>query len=189
MPGWHHRQRTPDYMDWLAIQTIPRREPTAAANLNSSGLETFLPLFRRFVPTQYKQASTGRYGYYLIESLFPGYLFARLQDTDWGTVRRAQGVRSLVRMGDRPARVDEWIIEGIRLRMNEDGLCEPQKPAYSDLLPDTLVEIRSGLTGIFIEGLNGGERVALLMNIMGCDRRVILDRADVTPALRAMGIQ
>lgn len=160
---------------WFAIHTIGRREAVAASNLASASIETFLPLLRHPVQTKYQS-------YHSVDPLFPGYLFARFEISNWPLIRKEQGVR-VVRVGERPAIVDDWIIEGIRSRMNEMGYAESVKRRYSALEPGDVVVMKSGawagLTGIFLEGMKGGERVAVLMRILGAERRVPMDRADV----------
>lgn len=169
-------------LSWLAIQTIGRREVVAASNLASASIETFLPLLRRRIETRFQK-------YHTVDPLFPCYLFARFDIADWPLIRREQGVR-VVRTGERPALVEDWVIEGLRSRMNELGYAEavpstPVRTIYPPIKRGTPVVMQkgawTGLTGIFAEGLSGGERVAVLMRILGAERRVVLSRGDVEP--------
>src|SRR4026208_972440 len=105
---------------WFAIQTIAKREALTAANFAASAIETFLPMFRESYRVKTKHQT---YLSHTTGPLFPGYLFARFDLGDWPLIRKSRGVR-VVRVGDRPARVDDWIIEGLRERMNEAGYAE-----------------------------------------------------------------
>jgi len=182
---------------WHAIQTIGKREAAAAACLERAAIETLLPFYKYRVVRTYKRyygdfCQTVKQDSEATEPLFPGYLFARFAIEEWPLIRRERGVR-VVRVGEQPAVVEEWIIEGIRLRMNESGVTVPVKPVYADLEPGSLVvgcgnTSWAGITGVFLEGLKGGERVAVLMNLLGCERRVILPRADVEPVFQSAAV-
>ena len=57
--------------------------------------------------------------------MFPRYLFIQLSEKtdDWGPIRSTFGVSNLVRFGQLPARVPDYLISTIKVREDEAGLC------------------------------------------------------------------
>ena len=81
---------------WYCLKTQTKREAIAAAHLRElEGVEVFCPMLR------YRKA-TRRGKVWWVEALFPGYLLARFRlSTDERAVMYSQGVRGLVRFGER----------------------------------------------------------------------------------------
>ena len=113
----------------------------------------------------------------VIEALFPRYLFIQLdQETDnWAPIRSTVGVSALVRFGFRPAHVPDELVAFLRTR-EEDGL--HRLPA-SHFAPGNTVRISEGLMqgyeGILLAKV-GKDRVLILLNILGKQSKVLVDR-------------
>ena len=110
-------------MHWYLVHTKPRQEKCALENLARQGYECYLPS----LPTEKL-----RQGLLTVaaEPLFPRYLFIRLGVEDscksWAPIRSTRGVSRLVRFGLEPARVDDALVELLRVR--EAGLqAEPER--------------------------------------------------------------
>jgi transcriptional antiterminator RfaH len=109
--------------------------------------------------------------------LFPGYAFVLIQ-LQWHAARWCPGVRRLVMDGLQPARVPDAVIEGIRAR-ERNGAIELPK---NGLKPGVKVRL---LAGPFREhvaiyaGMSGLERVAVLLSLLGGERRITLARRDI----------
>lgn len=142
---------------WYAVHTKPRQEAIAEAFLAQSGLETFYP---RIAPAK---------------SLFPGYIFTRFDAmTQLRLVKYSKGVSSVVSFGDKPAPVDESLIEAIRARM-KDGLVHLDPPSFTK---GERVEIKEGplegVSGIFDSRIKDTDRVVILLNMIACQSRVVV---------------
>lgn len=142
---------------WYAVHTKPRQEAIAEAFLIQSGLETFYP---RIAPTK---------------SLFPGYIFTRFDaETQLRLVKYSKGVSSVVSFGDKPAPVDESLIEAIKVRM-KDGLVHLDPPSF---IKGEKVEIKEGplegVSGIFDSQVKDSDRVVILLNMIAGQSRVIV---------------
>ena len=100
-------------MYWYLIHTKPRQERCALENLERQGYPCFLPTFPAEKLRQGAIALTD-------EPLFPRYLFIRLARNDsaksWGPIRSTRGVSRLVTFGLEPAKVDNALIEILRVR-------------------------------------------------------------------------
>jgi transcriptional antiterminator RfaH len=158
---------------WYALQTQRRREAIAEASLQRRGVAVFCPRYRcKVILHGYRREVT--------RPLFPSYLFAAFDyRRDLRAVCYAQGVRRLVAFGAEPAEVPNDLLESIAARMT-DGYVRLDPPP---LRTGDRVEIVAGLlrghTGIFQEHLNGAERVAILLDTLKYNARVILDRIAV----------
>ena len=113
-------------MYWYLIHAKPRQETLALENLERQGYECYLPLLKREKLVRRKRMLVE-------EALFPGYLFIHLDTSssgqNWGPIRSTVGVRTLVRFGDQPAKVDARLIDA--LRAHEQAQNEEPRPLFS----------------------------------------------------------
>ncbi|MFA7256293.1 MAG: transcription termination/antitermination NusG family protein [Kiritimatiellales bacterium] len=146
---------------WYCIRTQTKREHIAVGQLKRlEGVEVFCPRIRF-------RRNTKRGKVWFDEALFPGYLFARF---DFNAMVRAVsgtvGVRGLVRFANECAQVPEYVVEMLRNEM--DGTV---------IIPES--ELKAGDSAVMVDGamrglqvlirqvLPGGERVKILMELMG----------------------
>lgn len=161
-------------LPWYVIHTQPRREDVAEVNLQGLCAGVFCPRYRR-------RGILHGYVRELVRPLFPSYLFAAFEPRDFRAVHYAHGVRGVVAFGGEPAVVPADLLANIEARMQNGYvvLLPPQ------LEPGQRVEIVAGsfrgYTGIFQAGLKGAERVAILLDTLKYQARVVLDRAAVCP--------
>ena len=160
--------------NWYCIRTRRYKESWVAQQLSELGYDTHLPLLRerRIVRRQLK---------WVIEPLFPCYLFGRFAASDgFCAVSYTRGVVSVVgTLEDGPIAVDEWIITALRER-SVNG-CIEVRPA--PLTPGDELEVVEGpfrgLKALFQQELKAGERVAVLLELLASQVRVELPRAYV----------
>lgn len=157
-----------DGLRWYAIQTKPRKETLVEKRLRDLSLEVFLPWLevRRRIGTRYE---------WVLVPLFPGYLFCRVDLMFSGkAVRYALGVRDFVRFGNRIPDVDPEIIKALQDRCT-NGVAEIRPRIWGT---GERVRIREGVLAgfeaIFEREMGGGERVALLLELLGRRTRVVL---------------
>jgi transcriptional antiterminator RfaH len=153
---------------WYAIQTKPNREKEVERRLSDLNLEAFLPWMRarRRIGTRFR---------WVLVPLFPGYIFCRLDIVISGkSARYSPGVRNFLTFGNRIAEVGDEIIQALRHRC-------PNGVAQVDPFiarPGDTVRINegpfSGLEAVFERPLKGSERVAVLLDILGRQTRLVL---------------
>ena len=157
---------------WFCLRAQPKREHIAAACLRQiSEVEVFCPRVRF-------RKSTKRGPVWFIESMFPGYLFARF---DYGTlhrqIRERPGVSGFVQFGERLALLPDALISEIRTNTGNDEVVEISR----SLEPGQEVEITRGpflgLTALVTRIFTARERVELLIDWMG---RTLHAEANVT---------
>lgn len=158
---------------WYAVYTKPRQERVAAEHLARQSFDCFLPM-----AVNPYQRRTKR-GTLRIEPLFPRYLFlnAVADQQSLGPVRSTQGVCTLVRFGMKLVTVPEAIIRMIRTRMNPDTGVVQLDPTPVE--PGDRVKVFDGpfcgAEGV-LETLNGEKRALLLMELLGRQTPVEVDR-------------
>ena len=117
----------------------------------------------------------GRKFHWVKVPLFPGYVFTRLDMAVSGRLARyAPGVKDFLTFGSQVAEVGEDIIEALRDRC-------PGGVAHIDRViakPGDTVRINegpfSGLEAVFEQTLKSSERVAVLLEILGRQTRIVL---------------
>ncbi len=155
---------------WYAIQTKPRKETVVEKRLINLSLEVFLPWLRC-------RRRVGSRHHWVLAPLFPGYLFCRLDLVRSGKAARyAPGVKDFVRFGNRIAEVGEDVIKALLARCPE-GVAEIRLQSYRAGEPVRIREgLFAGLEAVFEREMTGSERVAILLELLGRQTRLVLSR-------------
>ena len=155
---------------WYLAQTQPRAEAKASLNLSRQGFEIYLPRYL-------KQRRHARRVEPVLAPLFPGYLFVAIDINAqrWLSIDSTFGVTRLVRDGDRPAAVPLAVISALKSREDAKGFVVlDQRPRFS---PGDKIRVLEGAFrdcyGLY-EGMSAGERVAILLDLLGRKVRVVL---------------
>jgi transcription elongation factor/antiterminator RfaH len=155
---------------WFVIHTKPRDEGRVKSNVERMEVETLLPLYKsiRFLHGRMCKVPS---------PLFPNYLFARLNlERHYYKVKWTRGVNRIVGIGNEPTPVSESVIEMLRDRMGDDDTVQ----LVEDLQEGNSVRVTSGplkdFVGIFQKGLSSDGRVRILLNLVGRDLPVQIDR-------------
>ena len=153
---------------WYAIQTKVNREKEVEKRLKDLRLEAFLPFMRA-------RRRIGSRFHWVLAPLFPGYIFCRLDMVLSGKAARySPGVRDFLTFGSRLAEVGEEIIQALHERC-PDGVALIDSVSAQ---PGDMVRINegpfSGLEAVFQQKLKGSERVAVLLEILGRQTRIVV---------------
>jgi transcriptional antiterminator RfaH len=153
---------------WYAIQTKPNREKEVEKRLFDLRLEVFLPWMRA-------RRRIGSRFHWVLVPLFPGYLFCRLDLMESGKAARySPGVKDFLKFGNQIAEVAMEIVTSLRERC-PGGIAEIDPVSA---MPGDAVKINegpfSGLEAIFERKMKGSERVAVLLDILGRQTRLVL---------------
>jgi len=153
---------------WYAIQAKVNRERDVEKRLTNLHLEVFLPRMQ-------VRRRIGRKFHWVKVPLFPGYVFTRLDMALSGRLARyAPGVKDFLTFGSQVAEVGEDIIEALRDRC--PGGVAQIDPVTAK--PGDTVRINegpfSGLEAIFEQKLKSRDRVAVLLEILGRQTRIVL---------------
>jgi transcriptional antiterminator RfaH len=143
------------------VKTQPKREHIAAGRLE------LLPEVEVFCPRIRFRRNTKRGKVWFEEALFPGYLFVRFDmPTLFRAVSSAYGVRGLVRFAGACAHVPDFVMTA--LRSEADGVIVIKEPALKAGDEAVVADgAMRGLRAVVTRVLPGGERVKILMELMG----------------------
>jgi transcriptional antiterminator RfaH len=155
---------------WFLVQSKPRQAERAELNLVQQGYSVFHP---RLMVERIRRGRRVPVN----ESLFPNYLFIRLQRwvDNWYPLRSTRGVARLVAFGREPLPVDDLLIEEIQRRLE----VRPTEPALRLGQKVQIVEGPfRGLDAIF-KANQGEQRVQLLIELLHRQVTVTLPLADI----------
>ena len=163
---------------WYVVHTRPNAEVVAARHLDRQGFSVFLPRYA-------KRRRHARKMEIVPRPLFPRYLFVAvdLAKDRWRAIRSTVGVAGLVCHGDWPTPVPAGVVAALLERCDADHLIDigNQLNYFSGDPVRILDGAFANLIGIF-ERMTDGDRVAVLLNLMGRSVRVMLQRDVLEPA-------
>ena len=164
-----YRDGVKNIVSWYAINTKPRQEDLVELSLRRLGLETFHPKLKQDKFIRRRRRT-------IIGPLFPAYLFARCNmATHYRAINYARGVRRVVSFGSDPAKVDEGMIESMKLSLQE-GCVVIKPPSFTHGQPVRIQEGSfEGLGAIFEREMNDQQRVVLLLRALSYQARVVVD--------------
>jgi transcription elongation factor/antiterminator RfaH len=161
---------------WYVAQTLHHREKVAERHLREQCFRSFFPQFRRTV----RHARTLRE---VVTPVFPGYIFV-IFDTErdrWHSINGTVGVARLLTTLKRPVPVPADIVQALIGAMDVSGCVV----LGANLRVGEVVRVVAGpfVGGLgVLERLDGKGRVRVLLNIMGGQTPLMIDRADLAAA-------
>lgn len=165
---------------WFAVQSLARRETWAARHLSNQNFSVFLPC-RRTTRRHARKLET------ISAPFFPGYLFVHLDLSRdrWRSVNGTYGVARLIMNGDLPAPVPKGVVEALLDASDAEGLLH----GHTQLRIGQIVRVLEGPFTEFVgqlDRLDDGDRVRVLLDIMGGRVPVILPCDSVEPVSRSL---
>lgn len=108
---------------WIAVSTHPHREQIAIEHL-------IRQKFVIYCPMELKRIKHARRVQDVTRPLFPGYIFAEVAPdlAIWRPILSTYGVRAMIRIGDKPAYLDEDFIQGLKAREIDGVIAKPIAP-------------------------------------------------------------
>ena len=161
---------------WYVAQTLHRREKVAEFHLRAQGFRSFFPQFRRTVRHARKLRE-------VVAPVFPGYIFV-IFDTErdrWHSINSTVGVSRLLTALKRPVPVPAEVVQALVGAIDVSGCVV----LGANLRVGQVVRVVAGpfVGGLgVLERLDGKGRVRVLLNIMGGQAPLIIDRADLAAA-------
>lgn len=161
---------------WFAVNTLPRSEARARANLERQGFACFSPLL----------STTNRSGRRLLTRLFPlfpSYIFValNLQQPGWRSVDSTYGVRGLVKQAGCPSPLPSQYVQALQDMTNEHGIFSFSSHVE---VGDNVRFLRGPLTGFIgtLEQMDSHGRITVLLTLLGHASRVKATAGDIAPA-------
>jgi transcriptional antiterminator RfaH len=160
--------------DWYLVQHKPNAYQMAARNLRRQDFDVFLPM---------QEETRRRAGRFRVVTtpLFSGYIFARIgaDPVAMRKINSTYGVSRLVRFGTAyPRPMPASFMAGLLMRCDSDGRLLPPE----ELHEGDRVRLTSGPFADFItrvEHISPDQRIWVLLDIMGQQSKVSVDRDDL----------
>jgi transcription antitermination factor NusG len=160
-------------LPWFALRVRSNFEHVVGVHLRDRGFEEFCPSYK--VERRWSDRVK------LIDrSLFPGYVFCRLNPSDRLPVLSVPGVVSLVGVGKAPAAIPETEIERVRLLVRSGLLATPWP--FLEIGDLVLIERGplAGLEGI-LQKVKGKLRIVVSINLLQRSVSAEIDRSWIRP--------
>ena len=153
-------------LGWYLIYTRPRHEKKVAAELTEMEVVNLLPLTKQLRIWHDRKK-------YIEEPLFPSYVFVYLSDVrGYYSALGAKGVQYFVRYGKEIARVQESIIQNIRIVVERGQDVEVTSCKF---VPGQQLVIREGpLTGLAGEVVEYNCKQMLLVRVNLLQRNILV---------------
>jgi len=155
---------------WYALRSKPHKEDVVYRQVRMKGFESFYPRLRVH-PVNPRSRKVRPY--------FPGYLFvyADIEEVGLSVFQWMPHAMGIVTFGSEPAIVPDNLIQGIRKRVEE--IAEAGGELFEGLKQGDVVRIADGpfrgYEAIFDIRLPGSERVRVLLELLGSQRRVPIE--------------
>lgn len=163
---------------WHVAFTQPNCEMRALKHLCNQNFPAYVPRFL-------KRVHKGRRVDRCPAPLFPRYVFVGF-DADrqrWRSVNGTIGITHLICHGDRPAPIDEGVVNAIAQRESEEGFVRLMiAPSFNPGQPIRVTEgVFADQLGLY-EGVGDRERVRILLDLLGRKVRVMIESEAVVAA-------
>jgi transcription antitermination factor NusG len=158
---------------WYVAQTLHHREKLAELQLNAQGFRSFFPRFRKTV----RHARQLRN---VIAPVFPGYIFVSFnRERDrWRSINGTLGVARLIATQQQPVRVPPGIVEALIAGLDGSDLVTFNGGLMLGQTVRIIAGPFAGGLGV-LQRLDARGRVRLLLEIMGGQAPVVIDRSHI----------
>ncbi|MBI3868435.1 MAG: KOW motif-containing protein [Verrucomicrobia bacterium] len=159
---------------WFCLRTHPKHEHLAATHLRKyESLEVLNPLVR--VRRNMPQGMG-----WVVESMFPNYLFARFNwSTSLNRIHYSPGISGVVHFGNKWPTIPVDVIEGLRALCGEGEIIEidstPKPGDVARVISGTFM----GLEAVVTRVMPGRDRVTLLIDFLGRQTAVEMSLSQV----------
>ncbi|MBE0676097.1 MAG: UpxY family transcription antiterminator [Bacteroidales bacterium] len=146
----------PEVKRWYAVYTRSRAERQVLKNLSERGIEAWLPLYKTL-----RQWSDRKK---MVEKpLINSYVFVKVYEKDFYTVRGTDGVCTVVKCQGKPVPIPQCQIDNLRLIINSDAEVEVSGEKFEK--GDAVVVTMGTLKGLTGELISDGDRKKILVRI------------------------
>ncbi len=150
----------PQYGVWLVVATHPHRESQAIENLVRQSFHAYCPMIVKHI-RHARRAYDGQ------RPLFPGYVFVQQPGGEqrWRPLLSTFGVRTVIMHDERPAKLPEGFVEGLKAREAGGTICKPESPFQIGQEVTIRGGAFDGLIGQIME-MKSHDRVLVLLDLL-----------------------
>ncbi len=161
---------------WFVMYTKPRQEAVAVDNLERQQYRVFFP------KAKVRKRKSGMPAAEVVEPLFPRYMFVKLESgvDDFSKLRSTKGCVDLVKFGGKATPVPDELIDLIQAQVDDSDQLDLAAVSLPAVGSTVRVEEGpfEGLLGT-IANHKSADRVLVLLNVLGAQRRVELGAGQV----------
>jgi len=156
---------------WHVAQTLRHHEKMAERHLKEQGFRGFFPLFRKTVRNARQLRE-------IAAPVFPGYIFVilDLERDRWRSINGTLGIARLLTALQQPIPVPAGVVEGLIATLDHSGLALLGGDLKTGQVVKVVAGPFAGQIGV-LERLDAKGRVRVLLNIMGGQAPILVDRA------------
>jgi transcription termination/antitermination protein NusG len=158
---------------WFAVWTRSRHEHVVRDQIQSHGLEAFLPTVTKWSRWKDRRKK-------IDWPLFPGYCFARFEPGERLSVLKCTGVVSIVSIDGEPAAIPDIEIDSIRRLVTSELQYDPCPLIQEGSIVEVIHGPLKGIVGRLIRK-GAHARLVLAVDLIGQAVSVEVDAADVRP--------
>lgn len=142
---------------WSVLVTQPRSEKTVVEHLSRQGFGHYLPLLSQMRVVKGKKVTE-------LVPLFPRYVFVRIEQDRWYSLKGTRGVSKLLTVDSQPQRISDAVIA--QLKANEEELPNVQSFWTLGERVRVMSGVFAGMLGIY-SGSSRADRERVLLSILG----------------------
>jgi transcriptional antiterminator RfaH len=161
---------------WIVVNTQTHRERLAVEHLERQHYRPYCPMVRARIRHARRTSE-------VLRPLFPGYLFVALDPARqrWQPIMSTVGVRTVVRNGDVPGRLDAGLVQSLRAREVDGVITYPQNPYQVGQEVKIAGGPFDGWVGK-IMALEARERVIVLLDLLNRPVKTFVNVAQICPS-------
>ncbi len=163
---------------WYLVQSQPNAENKALTHLGRQGFETYLPRYLR-------RRRHARRVEIVAAPLFTRYLFVGIDLAvhRWRSIFSTVGVSRLICNGELPTAAPDHVVTSLKAREDADGFVRLERRLnfHAGDKVRVLDGVFADCLGLY-EGMKDGERIAILLDLLGRKVRVTVDVESVATA-------
>ena len=159
---------------WIVVRIKPNQDKIALINLERQNFEFFQPKFKTFsrVRNKFKE---------IIKPVFPGYIFIaiNLEERNWHKINNTRGISSILLFGNEIPLIRCELIKELKnnFSLNNDPktMDQLQIGMHAEITKGPFAQIIGE-----IEEIDTDQRIWILLDILGTQTRVSIDRLNLT---------
>ena len=160
---------------WIVARNKPNQDKIALINLERQNFEFFQPTFKTMSRRQNKFTE-------IIKPVFPGYIFIaiNLEENNWHKINNTRGISRIIVFGNEIPLMHCELIEALKCRFSLNKTPKAVDPFEKGMNAEITNGPFAQLIGK-IEKIDADQRIWVLLDVLGTQTRVSIDKLNLTP--------
>ena len=160
---------------WIVARNKPNQDKIALINLERQNFEFFQPTFKTMSRIQNKFKE-------MIKPVFPGYIFIaiNIEDNNWHKINNTRGISRIIVFGNEIPLIHCQLIKELQHRFSLNNTPKAVEPFEVGMNAKITNRPFAQLIGK-IEEIDADQRIWILVDILGTQTRVSINKLNLTP--------